>query len=403
MSLLKNGYSFCGKWSSDRPFQPSVPDGAVASSSEDRMELALSASVEAIGVSAPNPSVGCLLSIGEQVLASGATQEDGGLHAEAVALKNWKNQARGEQSNLHTLTATVTLEPCSHFGRQPPCAELLIASGVRTVEIARLDPFHQVNGSGIQKLREAGVGVVMGNGWAEATAIYYPFIIEKTLHRPCVALKWAQTLDGALVDATGRSKWITGEFARQYGHGLRRKYDAVMVGAHTFLTDQPQLTVRDVASSFQPLRIVWDPGSKLQGTQAFADDELEQKTPWLYLGPRPLKGALWMPWSEEDAKDLKGVAGLFSKLTEMGIQSLMIEGGPTLLRAWMATDFWDVAHVMVAPLWLDRDPLGSNPEQKPLRSLANTEKWVRASSLPLGDDLLMEFVPRSRVGLFSPG
>lgn len=365
------------------------------------MEFALSAAAEAIGVSAPNPSVGCLLSIGGQVLASGSTQEDGGLHAEAVALKKWKNHAGGEQSDLGELTATVTLEPCSHFGRQPPCADLLIAAGVRRVEIARVDPYHQVNGSGIQRLREAGVAVVTSTGWAEATAIYYPFLIEKTFNRPCVALKWAQTLDGALVDATGKSKWITGELARQYGHGLRRKYDAVMVGAHTFLMDQPKLTVRDVASSFQPLRIVWDPGGKIQGPQAFAETELELKTPWLYLGPRRLEGALWIPWDEEDAKKLKGIAKLFSKLTEMGIQSLMIEGGPTLLRAWIETGLWDVAHVMVAPLWLDRDPVGRNPEQTPLRCLANTEKWVRASSLSLGDDLLMEFVPRSRVGLFS--
>ena len=185
----------------------------------------------------PNPAVGCVLVRDGRVVGRGWTQPGGRPHAETEALRRAGALARGA-------TAYVSLEPCSHWGRTSPCADALIAAGVRRVVAALEDPDPRVSGSGIARLREAGIAVETGLGAAEAAEINAGFLTRQRLGRPLVTLKLATSLDGKIATATGESQWITGPSARAYAHKLRAEHDAIMVGTGTVLADDPQLTCR---------------------------------------------------------------------------------------------------------------------------------------------------------------
>src|SRR4051794_23077260 len=208
--------------------------------------LALAASVRAS--TAPNPWVGCVLVAPDGRVFEGATASPGGPHAEAAALALAGPAARGG-------TAWVTLEPCSHHGRTPPCADALIGAGVRRVVVALQDPDSNVSGQGIARLREAGVEIEVGLRADVATVLLAPYLKHRTTGRPWVVLKLAATLDGRTSAPDGSSQWITGEAARVDAHRLRAESDAVLVGAGTVRADDPSLTVRHVTGR-DPLRVV---------------------------------------------------------------------------------------------------------------------------------------------------
>ena len=196
----------------------------------------------------PNPWVGAVVvPDGDQPAAEGATQPPGGPHAEVVALELAGAAARNA-------TVYVTLEPCAHHGRTPPCADALIAAGVRRVVVGVLDPDPQVSGRGVQRLREAGIEVEVGVAAAEVTASLRPYLAHRRRGRPWVVLKLAATLDGRIAAPDGSSRWITGPAARLDAHQLRAESDAILVGAGTVRADDPALTVRDVAGSGSPSR-----------------------------------------------------------------------------------------------------------------------------------------------------
>jgi diaminohydroxyphosphoribosylaminopyrimidine deaminase / 5-amino-6-(5-phosphoribosylamino)uracil reductase len=196
----------------------------------------------------PNPWVGCVLVLGDGDTVEGATEPPGGPHAEAVALA-----AAGDRA--HGSTAYVTLEPCSHHGRTPPCADALVDAGVRRVVVAIEDPDPRVAGRGLARLREAGVEVEVGVLAGPVAEQLAPYIVHRRTGRPYVVLKLASTLDGATAAADGSSRWITGEAARTDVHLLRAESDAVIVGAGTVRADDPELTVRHVPGS-DPQRVV---------------------------------------------------------------------------------------------------------------------------------------------------
>jgi len=214
------------------------------------MRYALNLAQRGLGQVWPNPAVGCVLVRSGVIVGRGWTQPGGRPHAEVKALAYAQEKACGA-------TAYVTLEPCSHFGKTPPCSDALIAAGVKRVVIACTDPDPRVNGNGIQRLREAGLSVSTGVLEAEATALNAGFFSKVQLGRPHVHLKIATTLDGAVANKDGKSQWITGPKAREEGHRLRSICDAVLTGAGTLAADDPLLTVRlPGLESHQPVRIV---------------------------------------------------------------------------------------------------------------------------------------------------
>lgn len=225
---------------------------------EDLLDLALTHAHRSIGLSDPNPRVGCVIATPDgKVLGEGFTQEAGGPHAEAVALRD----ARARGNDTQGATAWVTLEPCAHHGRTPPCADALIAAGLARVVVGTMDPFARVKGAGMRRLAEAGIRVDVATdpGWIDrARELNIGFFQRHEQGRPWVRVKSAISLDGRTALLNGRSQWITGPEARRDGHAWRRRAGAIVTGIGTILHDDPRLDVREVPTCVQPLRVVLD-------------------------------------------------------------------------------------------------------------------------------------------------
>lgn len=197
----------------------------------------------------PNPAVGCVILADGRIVGRGWTQPGGRPHAETVALAQAGDQARGA-------TAYVTLEPCAHHGRTPPCADRLIEAGVARVVVALRDPDPRTDGGGFERLRTAGIEVVEGICEAEARRDHAGFLLRVRQGRPFLTLKLASSFDGRIATASGESRWITGPEARRMVHAERARHDAVMVGGGTARADDPMLTVRDLGVAHQPIRAI---------------------------------------------------------------------------------------------------------------------------------------------------
>ncbi|ATG49566.1 riboflavin biosynthesis protein RibD [Celeribacter ethanolicus] len=213
------------------------------------MRHALTLGARGLGRTWPNPAVGCVIVRDGRIVGRGWTQPGGRPHAEVMALRQAGEAARGA-------TAYVTLEPCSHHGKTPPCAEALISAGLSRVVVALGDPDPRVNGRGFAMLQSAGVEVVAGLCDAEARAQQQGFLSKVTLDRPMVTLKLAMSWDGRIATATGESQWITGPMARRRVHAMRGTHDAVLVGGGTARADDPTLTIRGLGVDHQPVRLV---------------------------------------------------------------------------------------------------------------------------------------------------
>lgn len=242
-----------------RPTHPrgSNGRGGANPSAEDEawMGLALSLAEQGRGMVEPNPMVGCVLVRGGHELGRGFHGRFGGAHAEVQAIEDAKQ--RGESAD--GATAYVTLEPCSHHGKTPPCADALIEAHVARVVVAMIDPHERVAGRGIERLREAGIEVALGVCETQARQLNEPFIKRVMTGLPWVTVKWASTLDGKVATHTGHSKWISSPASRKLVHELRARVDAVMVGVGTVLADDPLLTARDVEIKRIARRVVVDP------------------------------------------------------------------------------------------------------------------------------------------------
>lgn len=351
------------------------------------MRRALRNALEAGGRAIPNPAAGCVVVLADGRLADGATEAYGGLHAERAALAGLApGEARGA-------TLYVTLEPCSHTGRQPPCTEAIITAGIARCVVAVRDPYPLVDGRGIAALRAAGIAVEVGVCGTEAAAWHAPFLLEHLTGRMVVAAKLAQTLDGAMVYADGGSKWITGVEARAHAHWLRHIYDAVAVGAGTVLADRPALSVRDIARPVtrQPVRVVFDPRGRLS--------EPDLSMP-LFDGAAPVvvvsggiaaasliaPHVLLAPSGGITVEAMLVVLGGPDVIAFLGrrLQSVMVEGGPQLLGQLAAADRIDLLHVFVAPKLAG--PGGRRPDWAEAR-----DGMTLLSANPLGADVLLEF------------
>lgn len=311
------------------------------------MQTALALAAEGRFSTSPNPRVGCVITQGRQIVGQGFHIRAGSPHAEVYALRQAGELARGA-------TAYVTLEPCSHYGRTPPCAEGLIAAGVKRVVAAMTDPNPQVAGRGLQMLRDAGIETQIGLLENEARRLNRGFLSRIERGRPFVRLKCAASLDGRTALSDGRSQWITDAAARADVQMLRAESCAVLTGIGTVLADNPQLNVRAFDTLRQPVRVVLDsrlqiPGNcrLLQDTSApviiatLSTDESRLKT----LSSLPHVRILH-PQSAQGRIDL---ADLLRLLAADGIGEVLVEAGATLAGAFLETGLADEIVLYQAP------------------------------------------------------
>jgi diaminohydroxyphosphoribosylaminopyrimidine deaminase/5-amino-6-(5-phosphoribosylamino)uracil reductase len=273
----------------------------------------------------PNPAVGCVIVTDGRVVGRGWTARGGRPHAETLALAQAGEAARGA-------TAYVTLEPCSHHGATPPCAEALVQAGVARVVVACGDPDPRVNGRGIARLRAAGIAVTEGVLAGEAARDHRGFFLRVREGRPLVTLKLALSLDGRIATAAGESRWITGPEARRRVHLMRLTHDAVMIGAGTARADDPDLTVRGFGEVSQPARIVLSRDLDLPETGRLAAGPL-----WLVHGPDAAHERV-ARWRDRGTRLCAvtatgaglDVAGALAALAGEGLTRVLCEGGGTL-------------------------------------------------------------------------
>ena len=330
---------------------------------------ALALAEQAIGLTEPNPRVGCvILAPDGRELGAGHTQAAGQAHAEVMALRD--AAARGH--DVRGAIAVVTLEPCSHHGRTPPCCDALIAAGIARVVAAAQDPNPQVAGQGLARLRAAGVAVDLADAASEAASreLNIGFFSRMQRGRPFVRLKSAISLDGRTALPDGRSQWITGEAARADGHAWRRRAGAVLTGIGTVLADDPRMDVRLVPTARQPLRLVLDPQGRLPATARILQPPGEARV----IGPgRP------------------ELAGLMVELGAQGINELHVEAGPTLSGAFLDAGLVDELLIYQAPMLIGQGrPLA---ELAPLAGLADARRWDLVEATPIGQDLRLRLRP----------
>lgn len=302
---------------------------------ERYMQRALELATRGIRCVAPNPMVGAVIVHEGRIIGEGWHQIYGGPHAEVMAI-----EAVEKPSLLPESTMYVTLEPCAHHGKTPPCADLICRVGIKRVVIAMQDPFSLVAGKGIQKLKDRGIEVEVGLFEAEARQLNKRFLTAHNLKRPYIILKWAQTADGFIARKDGTSKWITGALSRQWVHKIRAEEQAIMVGTQTALIDDPSLTVRDWVGP-NPTRIVIDRMHKLPARLKLFNAE----APTLYYTGKPRK------WEHADTVVLNPECSLpeiLEDLWKRGLHSVLVEGGTALLQSFITADLWDEAFVFSA-------------------------------------------------------
>jgi diaminohydroxyphosphoribosylaminopyrimidine deaminase/5-amino-6-(5-phosphoribosylamino)uracil reductase len=307
---------------------------------------------QSIGLSDPNPRVGCVLhTAGGQLAGEGFTQQAGGPHAEVMALR----AAAAQGAPLAGGTAWVSLEPCAHHGRTPPCADALIAAGLSRVVVALGDPYPQVAGRGVQRLRAAGITVdVAGAGPARqaAQALNIGFLSRVLRGRPWLRLKVAASLDGRTALPDGRSQWITGPAARQDGHAWRRRAGAVLTGIGTVLADDPRLDVRLVPTQLQPLRVVVDsafatpPAARLLQEPGRVLVVGAQDQPARMASLRAAGAEVLLLPGADGRVDLPQ---LLQRLAANGVGELHVEAGAVLNAALIGADLVDELLVYTAP------------------------------------------------------
>lgn len=312
---------------------------------EHYMMRCLNLAILGLGKVSPNPMVGCVIVVDNHIIGEGWHQKYGQAHAEVNAL-NAVLEKYGDEAAalLKDATVYVSLEPCVHYGKTPPCAELLIKHRVKHVVIGSVDPFPAVNGKGVEQLQQAGIIVTSGILKAQCDEINKRFFTRITKQRPYVILKWAQTADGYFAPLLGQQQWITGPEAKVINHKWRTEEDAILVGKNTVLIDNPHLTARDWEGK-NPLRIVID--KNLEVPQHYNVFNGEATT--LILNARKTDTLGNIKWISVEDMQHYLVQKILYQLHIMDIQSIIIEGGAQILNQFIEANLWDEARIFIGP------------------------------------------------------
>ena len=297
------------------------------------MQRALELARLGSGAVSPNPMVGCVIVHDGKIIGEGWHRKYGESHAEVNAI-----ETVNDKSQLREATAYVNLEPCSHYGKTPPCADLFIQLGVKKVVIATLDTNPLVAGKGAKKVREAGIEVVTGVLHEEGRELNKRFFTNMELQRPYVILKWAQTADGFMARENHESKWISNEYSRQRVHRWRAEEDAVLVGTNTAQYDNPHLNVRDW-SGRNPVRVVIDRSLRLSDKLHLFD----RSQPTICYNLKREETFTNLQYVRLVENDL--LSQLLTDLNLRKIQSVIVEGGAQTLMHFMIAGLWDEARV----------------------------------------------------------
>ena len=296
------------------------------------MAHALSLGQRGLGRCWPNPAVGCVIVNGTRIVGRGWTQAGGRPHAEVMALAQAGPLAQGA-------TAYVTLEPCAHHGQTPPCADALIAAGIARVVTALTDPDPRVSGKGHAMLRAAGIAVTEGVMTDQARAANAGFLKRVTRGLPLVTLKLATTLDGRIATQSGESRWITSPASRRTVHALRQSHDAVLIGAVTARADDPDLTVREMGPTHQPIRIVIDP--RLSHSPQSRLGQTAKASPVWFCHTDQAPAVARAAWADTGAilieckadADKIDLTDALQRLAARGLTRILCEGGASLAAA----------------------------------------------------------------------
>lgn len=353
------------------------------------MRRALALARKGVGKTSPNPAVGCVIVNNGTVVGEGWHKRAGGPHAEVHALNMAGNAAWGAD-------VYVTLEPCSHTGKTPPCCDALIGAGVKRVVAGMSDPNPRVNGSGFKALEEAGITTTSGVLEDECRALNRSFIKHVTTGLPFVTFKCAMTLDGNIATVTGESRWISGEKSRQLVHRMRAANDAIMVGVDTIIADNPQLNVRHVKGD-DPLRVIVDSRLRTPESVAVLDGGSARKTVIATIEGNTdvhrrytRQGANIIVCEEYDGR--VSMPDLLKRLGGMGIQSILLEGGSRLAGDMLKQSLIDEYVVFIAPKILGSD--GFAPfALLGITSMDNSFKLKFGQIAHIGQDVVIHAYP----------
>lgn len=322
----------------------------IDSQHEKYMRMALELAERARGRTSPNPLVGAVLVRDGEIVGQGYHQKAGTPHAEVHALRAAGEKARGA-------VLYVTLEPCSHFGRTPPCSEAVIGAGIKEVHVAMQDPNPLVAGRGTKQMQDAGLNVHVGLLENEARRLNEIFIKYIATKIPFVLFKSAMTADGKIATSVGHSRWVTGEAAREKVHRLRNWYDAILVGVNTVLADNPSLTCRlPEGGGCDPIRIILDSAARIPPEALILNQESDAPTYIVVTDKAPLDRIKSLSLGKakiiRTSQDLHGrvdLRELLGKLGEMEVTSLLVEGGAEVAASFLDNGLIDKILTFIAP------------------------------------------------------
>jgi diaminohydroxyphosphoribosylaminopyrimidine deaminase / 5-amino-6-(5-phosphoribosylamino)uracil reductase len=353
------------------------------------MARALALAARGRGLTSPNPMVGAVLVRDGALVAERFHERAGGPHAEAAVLADAGGRARGA-------TLYVTLEPCNHTGRTPPCVEAIVQAGVRRVVAATRDPNPRVKGGGAAALAAAGVEVALGCLEREARELNRVFFTTVDRQRPHVTLKWAMTLDGRIAAFDRQSRWITGEAARREAHRLRSQSDAIVTGIGTVLADDPALTVRlDQPWPREPYRVVVDSRARLPleaamlrtGSRTRILAAVGEEAPASRVAALESSGVTVLQCKSRDGR--VDVADLGARLLALEVTAILLEAGPELTAAFLQARLVDRVAVFIAPTLLG-GAAAPGPIGGPGLALPDALRLTDLTTRPIGADWLIE-------------
>ena len=361
---------------------------------ETFMRAALELARRGEGLVEPNPMVGCVIVRDGNIIGQGYHERFGEAHAEVIAIRSVDSS-----ESLKGATAYVTLEPCCHHGKTPPCSEALIKAGIARVVVAVQDPFAKVNGGGLKQLTDAGIETTVGVCGEQASDLLAPYLKLQRTGRPWVIAKWAMTIDGRIATTSGESQWITNEQSRQQVHLLRRRVDAIAVGMGTVTKDNPALTAR------HPEREALRVATRVVFCQHRLPElscqliATARETPTMLVVASSIDQAAVQPHADAGAKivccqsddPLRMVNEALAEFGKAGMTNVMLEGGGVLLSSFLAADQIDECHVYIGAKIFGGSSAPGPIGGQGIASIADATKWQLTALDRFANDVRMTY------------